>query len=402
MTTAREEKALDLRRVKLTFSLIYFVFMAARALFGPFITVYLQEKGLSASLIGVITGINSFVIILSQPLWGIVADKMRSTKRTLVLCFLCQAVFALSLMFVSDFAMIALCFCAYTSFSSAEGPLLDLWSLSMVKEAGDPNAMGQLKLWGCIGFALLSVLAGQYIQVNSAASILPFFAGVLVLLALFLSRVRTGDTVKKPVRFAEMQLGRILRDRTFLVFLVFIFVMQLAHRASYTFYPLLISKLGGDSATVGYSSALMFVSQAVVMGLTKRMLSRRRPEVLVMLSSFAFVLWHVFLLLATRPVHVMLSCLMDGPSFGLFTIATLYYLDRIAIEELRTTYQTVAYAVYFGLSGIVGNMLGGFVIDRFGYQTMYIAGIVITLTATALFFLHTRRGGPREAPSAHA
>ncbi len=57
-----------LRRVKLVFSGIYFFFMLARAVFGPFITVYLEEKGLSAEQIGVITGINSFVIILSQPL----------------------------------------------------------------------------------------------------------------------------------------------------------------------------------------------------------------------------------------------------------------------------------------------------------------------------------------------
>ena len=45
--------------------------------------------------------------------------------------------------------------------------------------------------------------------------------------------------------------------------------------------------------------------------------------------------------------------MFDGrPSFALFTIGTLYYMDSIAPADIRTTYQTVAYSIYFGLSGI--------------------------------------------------
>ena len=42
----------SLRTIKVTFAVIYFLFMLARAVFGPFITLYLQEKGLSPEQIG--------------------------------------------------------------------------------------------------------------------------------------------------------------------------------------------------------------------------------------------------------------------------------------------------------------------------------------------------------------
>lgn len=389
-----------LRRVKLVFSGIYFFFMLARAVFGPFITVYLEEKGLSAEQIGVITGINSFVIILSQPLWGIVSDRMRSTRKTLVLCVLFQAAFAMSLLLASDMFLIAAVFIIYTSFSSSEGPLMDTWALTSIKSAGDPNGMGPVKMWGCIGFSLSSVVSGMFISRYSTSAVIPIFSGMLLILSIVLLLVKTEGAPAKASSLRDMQLGRVFRDKRFLIFLTYTFFMQLAHRGNYTFYPLLIKRLGGDNALVGYASALMFVSEAVIMFLSKKMLKKVKPEVLVMASSFAFALWHLLLSFAQAPVHVVLACLMDGPSFALFTIGVLYYMDSIAPPDIRTTYQTVAYSIYFGLSGIVGNVFSGWMIENLGYRPMYWIGIGVTVGSTLVFALYRKNAGARRGAGA--
>ena len=382
---ARSPAGSMLKTIKITFAVIYFLFMLARAVFGPFITLYLQEKGLSPEQIGLVTGINSLAIIVTQPLWGILSDKIRSIKKTLILCLVCQAVFAVSLLFASNLFLIAVAFGIYSSFSSSEGPLMDTWTLTSLKQAGDPNGMGRVKMWGCIGFSLSSILSGIFISRYSTSSIIPFFAALLLLLALVLHFIKTEPASAGSIRLKDMQLHRILKDKAFIIFLVYVFFMQLAHRGSYTFYSLLIKQLGGTDDLVGYASALMFVSEAVIMFLSKKMLKGGRPERLVVLSSFAFMLWHLLLSLSTSPVHVVLSCLMDGPSFALFTIGCLYYMDKLAPPDIRTTYQTVAYAVYFGLSGIAGNMLSGWLIENLGYRSMYWVGIAITFTSTAVF-----------------
>ncbi len=389
-----------LRRVKITFAAIYFFFMLARAVFGPFITLYLEEKGLSAEQIGLITGINSFVIILSQPVWGIVSDKIQSTRKTLIICVLFQAVFAMSLLIASDMFLIAGAFIVYTSFSSSEGPLMDTWALTSIKSAGDPNGMGPVKMWGCIGFSLSSVVSGLFISRYSTSAIIPVFSGMLLGLGIVLFFVRTEGAPAKASSLREMQLGRVLKDKRFLIFLCYAFFMQLAHRGNFTFYPLLIKQLGGENSLVGYASALMFVSEAVIMFLSKKMLKKVRPEVLVMASSFAFALWHLFLSFARTPVHVVLACLMDGPSFALFTIGVLYYMDSIAPPDIRTTYQTAAYSVYFGLSGIVGNMASGWMIDNLGYRPMYWIGMGVTVGSTVVFWIYRKLANVR--PQARA
>lgn len=388
-TVSKDAPSQSLKRVKITFILIYFFFMTSRALFGPYISVYLQDKGLSSELIGVVTGINSFAIIVTQPLWGIIADKIRSSRKTLILATLGQALFAFSLIFASNFFLISIFFFMYTSFSASEGTLMDTWMLKSLKGAGDTqNSVGPIKTWGCLGYAAASIASGWIISKTSIDAIIPVFVGLIVLISITMFFVRTneGYTASKAASLKEMQLGRIFKDKTFLIFLVYVFFMQMAHRGSFTFFPILIKDFGGSTQLVGYASALMFVSEAIIMFFSKKMLSKIRPETLIMLSSLFFVLWHVFLSLSSKPIHVVLACLMDGPSFALFSIGMLYYLDAIAPKDIRTTYQTVAYSVYFGLSGIVGNVAFGWMKDHFGYQKMYWIGICITLTATVVFF----------------
>lgn len=397
---ALAQRQTNLKRVKITFSIIFFLFMGVRAIFTPFVTIYLEERGLSADLIGLVSGINSFAIILSQPVWGVLADKIRSTKKTLVICIVGQALFALALIFTTDFFMIAIGFSLYTFFASTEGPLMDVWGLTSVKEAGDPNGLGSLKTWGCVGYAIASVSAGLFVAGRKASDLLPVFAVLLLCLAVFMYTVKAGSGAQgtgKAASFKELQLGRIVKDKAFLAFLVYVFFMQLGHRATFTFQSLYMRTLGGEISWAGYSGAMMFVSEAIIMALGKKMLKRFRPVTLVMASSFAFATWQFILLMATSPQQVVMACLMDGPAFALFTLGTLYYLDEVAHKEIRTTYQTVAYGVYYGLSGVVGNVVGGAVIGAFGYKAMYGLGVGITLTATLVYFLFTRFYANRRA-----
>ena len=114
------------------------------------------------------------------------------------------------------------------------------------------------------------------------------------------------------------------------------------------------------------------------------------PKLASVASSVAFAVWQFFLFLAKTPSAVVLACLMDGPAYGLFTFGTLYYIEEISRKEISTTYQTVGHSVYYGLSGLIGNLLGGAVIRFHGYKTMYAAAVAVTLLSTLCFCLYNR------------
>jgi PPP family 3-phenylpropionic acid transporter len=371
-------------RVKLMFSLIYILFMSARAIFSPFITVFLREKGMTIQRIGLIMAVNSAMIIMAQPFWGFMSDKLQSVKKVLLICLVSQAVIVLLFIHSHGFLIIALCFCVYTFFSSSEGTLLDIWSLDVMKQV-DKSALGQVKFWGCLGFAVSSIFMGNYIDKNSTTEIIPFFSAVLLGTAMIVFFVRTGNERPVSSRPKLHDLSQILCDRQFILYLIFAVIMQFPHRAAYTFYPTRLESLGGSKAMVGYCSAIMFVSEAIFLFLSKRLLGRVAPKYVIVGSALFFMLWQIGYIAAAKPVHIMVLALLDGPSFALFTIGTLYYLDTFAPRQLKATYQTLAHASYFGIGGIIGNTLGGWIIGRFGYTTMYILGVIVIAMATFLF-----------------
>ncbi len=367
--------------------------MTSRAIFNPYVTVYLQEKGFVAEKIGLVTGANSFMLIIAQPLWGIVTDKLQSSKYTLVICMMVQAVFSVALVYSNTFFAIAACFCLYGFFSSPEGPLLDTWCLKSLKKVGHHNSVGQMKFAGCFGYALSSILSGYIISSYDTTKILPVYSCILFLIAGFLLMVRVDSREEKKEAFPKLNLGKIIRDKRFLVFLVIIFIMQIPHRAAYTFYPLLISELGGIKTFVGYTSAIMFLSEGIVLFFSKKLLSRYRPENIIMFSGIFFLIWQLFYAVVRKPWQVAAIAVLDGPSYALFTIGILYFLDETAPSDMRTTYQTITYAVYFGLSGIAGNSIGGWMLGNFGFQKLYLFGaVVIGVAMCGLHLMNKMKG----------
>lgn len=136
---------------------------------------------------------------------------------------------------------------------------------------------------------------------------------------------------------------------------------------------------------VGYTSAVMFVSEAVMMALSKPMLKRMRPLQMVMLSSGFFALWQLLCSLMPHPWQVAACAVLDGPAFALLGIGVLYYIDEPAPKEMRSTCQAVAYACYFGISGVPGNAAGGWILPHTGYRGMYLRGFLLILLAHLLF-----------------
>lgn len=378
------------KNILFTFIFIYLLFMTSRAIFTPYVTVYLQEKGFATEKIGFITGANSLVLIIAQPFWGIITDKLRSSKYTLVICLMLQAAFSLALVHCNTFLTVAACFCMYGFFSSPEGPLLDTWCLSNLKKIGRNNAVGRMKFAGCFGYALVSILSGYVITSYDTAKILPVFSVILFCIGSFLLLVRIDSRTEKKQPAGKTEFKKILKDSRFLLFLVIIFLMQIPHRAAYTFYPVLISSLGGDKAFVGYTSAVMFVSEGIIMFCSQKLLSRFRAVDIVMLSGVFFTIWQILYVIVGQPWQVAAIAILDGPSYALFTIGILYYLDEIAPVDMKATYQTVTYAVYFGLSGIAGNSMGGWMIEKYGFKNMYVIGAIIIVVSILCLYVTSK------------
>jgi hypothetical protein len=75
-----------------------------------------------------------------------------------------------------------------------------------------------------------------------------------------------------------------------------------------------------------------------------------------------------------------------------YSIDLITNIDEIAPNDMRATYQTVTYAVYFGLSGIAGNSIGGWMIENHGFRKLYLSGaVVIAVSILGLYLVNKSR-----------
>ena len=116
-----------------------------------------------------------------------------------------------------------------------------------------------------------------------------------------------------------------------------------------------------------------------------KLLKRFKPIHLTLGASLFFLLRQVAYLTAKTPEQVILAQLFHGPSFALFLNGAVYYIDSLAPDKLKSTAQTLATSLYNGVSGILANYGGGWVIDNLGIRKLYSIGIYAIIIVTLLF-----------------
>ena len=61
--------------------MIYVLFYAGQAMYNTYLNLYLYDHGLTQSMIGTVTSISTIVLVLIQPLWGVLSDKSKAKNQ---------------------------------------------------------------------------------------------------------------------------------------------------------------------------------------------------------------------------------------------------------------------------------------------------------------------------------
>ncbi len=375
---------MNISKVRLKFSLLEFLFFGACAAYYPFIVVFMQTLGFNNTTIGTIVAINSFIVIISPIFWGIVSDWTRSVRKVFVLCISVASLLLLSLPFLQSALLIGLLLSLVTFFESTLAPLLDSWVVRGIKDQPVKINYGGIRVWGSIGYALMVYIYTLVIQETSVSAIFPFY-GIMALLAVILLLRNGSEEPLVHLSLRELKPGRLFRNFRYVIFLIFSTFIMIPHRATFIFLPNIIESVGGQKEQVGLLFSLVAISEIPMFLISAKLTARFKPIHLIIASTIFFALRQAFYFMATTPFHVVLIQFTQGPSFALYLSGMVYYLYSLAPEELKSTSQTMAASISFGLSGIIGSFGGGWFIDNFGLRPMYLLGMITSIVISLLF-----------------
>lgn len=381
----------QIRRVKWQFSTFYFFTFFGYGALYPLLAVYLDENiGLAGSQIGMIMSISPIVMIIAQPIWGILSDWTQKPRFLLTITLFLTSMIGVVFSFFSAYVALILLAILLATFQSAAGPLSDSIALNYVQKV--KGNYGSLRLWGAIGFAIAVIVAGRISEFTGLTVIFYIFA-TAIMLSFFFSRglPEESQSIRVNIRGGMAVLGKKPR---FVLFLVTAFLVFGPIYANNTYFGLFIKDIGGTLTGIGIAFLLAAGSEAPFMQFANKFIGKfGMLHVLIMAAVISTLRWF-FYFLEPSLYLVYATTIAQGFSVGLFIPAALQYVRDVSPKEVHVTALSIYSAVAGGLGTWFCTYLGGLIFQWYTIQDVYLfygilsaMGIVTLLVVVRLDYV---------------
>ncbi len=351
--------AAPIRQLQLT----TFVSTLDRFAMPPMLVVIARDLDVSLSVIVQVAGAYFLIYGLSQPMWGVVSDRLgrvRTMRLTLLFAGICTLVSALS---GSPLALLISRGLAGGFFGAAYPSTL-IYLGDTVPAAVRQRAIAQLMVGVALGTAIASIGAG--ILADAVSWRLAFVITGVGSLALvwFLRGLPEPELTHRPASLFE-PLATIVRSRVALLVLLFAFVEGAVLLGGLTLLPAAVESTG---ATVALAGAVTGVYGVAVFGgsaLVGHLSGHWHPSRLIAMGGVAAVVGCALLVLSQQPAMAVVVAVL----FGLAWTSMHSSLQTWATEILPAARATLV--SLFAGSLFVGSALGAVVVSGWAESGRY-------------------------------
>ena len=361
-------------------------YFAAMGLFAPYAPLWFQSLGMSTLAIGSIASLQSWTRVFTPYAWGWLGD--HGGRRVELIRIAAAGAFlsALGLLGVRAAAPVAvvtmLLFVANGGVVPLSEAALAHWLNT--RQGLDSARYGRVRVWGSIGFISAVATCGALLEWWSIAAFPVMVAvlnGLLLLASLRLPRQheaeRQGEEAAPPVLV-------VLRRPAVAWFFASIFFTVLAHMALYGFFSLYLVQLGYSKGTVGALWAVGVAAEIVFFWQQGRWFRRLNSERWLQWAAGATVLrFATVAAFAAQPVLLVLAQLSHALTFAAHHAACIDLVHRHFPGRLRGRGQALYTILGYGISGVLGGVGGGWLIDNLGYPAAFWGAALTALVALA-------------------
>lgn len=375
-----------------------------------FISVFLVSRGFTAGSIGVLMAWANIMAALLQPWVASVADRNgRMNLKELMLLVGTLSFIPAGLLLVAPNIPIvtAILFMILMAAVNVLQPLINAVNGYYLKRGKAIN-FGVARGTGSFSYAVLSWLLG-FLVTRIGPEVIPIAMVVLLLVMLAILTVfhmghenkgqRKGrsegygacvagieqedqetqeeqnDALPVNGRKRSGNAGFLKKYKMFFLLMAGIVLLFAFHNMVNTYLIQIMELFGGDSTDMGAAAALAAVCEIPVMLSFSRIVKKFRVNQLIRIAGAGFFLKALAVWIAHSVYMVYMSQLLQACSFALLIPATVYYADQMMEERDRVKGQAfITAAITAG--GVVGNLLGGKLIDAAGVPVMLAVGVV--------------------------
>lgn len=375
----------------LAYVLLFFFYDLAFAFFSALLSVYLIDKGYSASQVSLVITAASLGNMITQPIIGSLTDRFGMRTVNMVMMVL-TCVAAGLFVIAPNFAMIMLSYAFMNLLMNGMNPTIERMATS------SPYSYGSIRTWGTIGFAVGTQLTGIIYDVISP--IAPYLGVILAMLIAILGfwgtnprlaeteeAVIQDNTAEAPVE--KVSTKDLLTNKLFLFYLVLQIIFAACTGAAYSFTPAaLTNHLGMAASTASTVLAFATVMEIPLLLFSSKFMDKV-PNKVLMLIMFALACLQMVAFAITLPLPLALGItFLTKHPCGIINIMTNMKVVNTIVDPRQqiTGLALVKTCQSFGV--IITNNIGGRIVDAAGYPPMFLFLLVLLvagLIGTLLF-----------------
>lgn len=366
---------------------------------GPVLMAVLARPlGLDYAQIGMALTLYTFAGALSQPVFGLTADRFRGRPVFLaglgtawmVLCFGIMA-------FQTRWALI-LPFFLLASFGSGLFHPIGTATAGAVNRARAGSATSLFFFSGQIGLALGPALGGRLFGLSGALGMLPLCALALLPAGMLLSAPALPAAAPESRR---MGVGAAHTAGLIVAAFVVLVAVRSSIQAAYTaFLPTLFAERGWDAAWYGALSGTFMLTAAVGNIITGELADRHGMRAATVAPLLLGVPAGLVCLWAPSPLAAFVACALAG-----LLIGGQHSVLVVHAQRLIPVRQGLAAGLILGFTfaaGGIGTWLGGLAANRFGLLPVMEAITLLGVPAALLALTLPTRVRPAPALAAEA
>jgi PPP family 3-phenylpropionic acid transporter len=366
----------------IVFVCFYAVLYMSHSILNTFFPIYFKHVGYDGSSLGMLLSVGPLVAILAQPFWGTTADRAKSKVTVLrVVCAASSATVFL-LLASSDFYLLILSLAVFSFSYYSMFALCDTITLEYLKKTN--WNFGPIRLAGTLGFAVMAAVAGK-LATKSISSIFVLLSLSVALSFLLTYRIPVvkGYQHGRP----KTSIFKLFKHKEFVFMSVFFLAVMCSMGFYYSFFPVYYEQLGASRSFIGISVFIAGCSEAPFLLFSSRLSNRFHPKYILLGSAITVsIRWLALHLVSSLYVLLPLMAL-HGLSYIVLSYAMATYVNNNVPAELRASGQAVNWLISMGLSRIIGSILGGLLVDRYGIRQVFMLNSVLVALFVVLFGL---------------
>ena len=363
----------------LSYFLMYNFYYLSWAIFSALISIYLLDKGFKASEVSLVVSTSFLTSMIFQPVIGMFSDRYDVKKVNFVL-FTLAGIGGLAFMFASSLITITIGYSFVLTLINGTNPVMEKIASS------SPYQYGKIRIWGTIGYATGSWLAGMIYQLISPSAIFICFIITMILCIIGLLGTKTPSELGQNNE-EKTKTSTLFHNHKYLYYLIIAAIFQGITNMANTYIPAMFQNDGLKVSLVSTILSFAVLCEAPLVLFSHKFMDKlTNKRLLIIAYSMITIQFLCYALNVWLPLKVIITLITKHPSGMLFIMINLKIVSTLVPKEHQITALAFVQTLR-NLSSIIFQNIAGQILDISSYQILFALSLIVIVVGFVLVTL---------------